>query len=723
MGRYALIIASWEYEDRRLKRLVAPPQDAEALARVLEDQNIGEFDAVEVLLNRPSHEVNRAIEAFFTERKRDDLALLYFSGHGIKDGWGRLYFATLDTDYKIPRSTAVRASLVDEVMSDSRARRQVLLLDCCYSGAFGRAKAGVSAGVQEQVGGKGRVVLTSSNALQYSFEGEEVEGEGVHSIFTHVLVRGLETGEADLDADGLVSLDELYKYIYERVIAEKEQQRPQMFATLEGKILVARNPRWEPKPAELPAELRQAIENPLAYVRVGAVRELERLLRGSDAGLALAARQALEGMTEDDSRTVSATAARSLAAYTRSEQEAQAARERERKERERLAAREKAEQERLAREKAERERLAAQKAATERAAREEEQKQLPPAREPATRPQRGPVPAWVWAVIGVAAVGLFIAWGSSAGWGTTVEPTLTPTAEPPPTVGDTTTRWGTTVEPTLTPTAEPPPTVGDTTTRSSDGMVMVHVPGGTFQMGSSDAEIDAAFAQCEQDWGSGNCERSWFEDESPQHAVTLDDFWIDRTEVTNAQYALCVADGVCDRSSYADDEDYNGDDQPVVGVSWYDADAYCKWAGAQLPTEAQWEYAARGEQGYIYPWGNDAPTCERAQFGSCSGRTIPVGTLLDGASWCGALDMAGNVWEWTEDRYGAYPAEAQTNPTGPADGYSMCCAAAVGSAIRSTSARRTATTTVPPTITSTLDFVVSVLRQDGEFLGCWVLDF
>ncbi|HDD25027.1 MAG TPA: caspase family protein, partial [Chloroflexi bacterium] len=100
MGRYALIIASWEYEDRRLKRLVAPPQDAEALARVLEDQNIGGFDAVEVLLNRSSHEVNRAIEAFFIERERDDLALLYFSGHGIKDGWGRLYFATPDTDYK-----------------------------------------------------------------------------------------------------------------------------------------------------------------------------------------------------------------------------------------------------------------------------------------------------------------------------------------------------------------------------------------------------------------------------------------------------------------------------------------------------------------------------------------------------------------------------------------------------------------------------------------------
>ena len=157
-------------------------------------------------------------------------------------------------------------------------------------------------------------------------------------------------------------------------------------------------------------------------------------------------------------------------------------------------------------------------------------------------------------------------------------------------------------------------------------------------------------------------------DEQPVHTVTLDDFWIYRTEVSNKQYARCVADDKCRESAYADDANYNGDNYPVVAVSWNDASSYCEWAGARLPTEAEWEYAARGEDGRIYPWGNDAPTCERVQFSECSGRTIPVGSLLDGASWCGALNMAGNVWEWTADWKGGYSSASQTNPTGPASG-------------------------------------------------------
>jgi formylglycine-generating enzyme required for sulfatase activity len=156
---------------------------------------------------------------------------------------------------------------------------------------------------------------------------------------------------------------------------------------------------------------------------------------------------------------------------------------------------------------------------------------------------------------------------------------------------------------------------------------MAFVPGGTFQMGS---EEEDALAN---------------DDEFPRHSVTLDSFWIDQTEVTNAQYALCVAEGECEESAYADDSRYNGDDYPVVGVSWYDANDYCTWADARLPTEAEWEYAARGEEGYIYPWGNDAPTCEFAQFYGCPKDTIPVGSLTDGASWVGAMDMAGNAWE------------------------------------------------------------------------------
>jgi len=203
---------------------------------------------------------------------------------------------------------------------------------------------------------------------------------------------------------------------------------------------------------------------------------------------------------------------------------------------------------------------------------------------------------------------------------------------------------------------------------------------GTFQMGSSEGDSGAD------------------DDEFPQHPVTLDDFWIDQTEVTNAQFAAFLNDqgnqtegGVTWLELEDEDcliEQVEGQyrpksgyaDHPVIEVSWYGADAYCGWVGAQLPTEAQWEYAARGEQGHIYPWGD---TFDGTRVNFCDAnctydwkateyddgyeRTAPVGSYQDGASWCQALDMAGNVWEWTADWYGSYSFASRTNPTGPAD--------------------------------------------------------
>jgi formylglycine-generating enzyme required for sulfatase activity len=177
-------------------------------------------------------------------------------------------------------------------------------------------------------------------------------------------------------------------------------------------------------------------------------------------------------------------------------------------------------------------------------------------------------------------------------------------------------------------------------------MTIVYVPGGTFMMGSDDGQHD----------------------EKPPHQVTLDAFWLDQTEVTNAQYNRCVEAGDCAASRVYDG--FTGDDYPVVGVTWDDANTYCQWAGGRLPTEAEWEYAARGPEGNKYPWGNDPPTCELAQFSGCQGDTIPAGSLSEGASWVGAQDMAGNVWEWVADSYdsGYYQHSPEMNPTGPENG-------------------------------------------------------
>ena len=164
--------------------------------------------------------------------------------------------------------------------------------------------------------------------------------------------------------------------------------------------------------------------------------------------------------------------------------------------------------------------------------------------------------------------------------------------------------------------------------------------------------------------------------------VTLDAFWIDKTEVTNVQYMKCVAAKDCDppaetssfgRISYYGDASYAN--YPVINVSWQDASDYCSWAGRHLPTEAQWEKAARGEMLRAYPWGEKEPSCELANGvvdgKMCIGDTTEVGSYPDGASPYGILDMAGNVWEWVQDWYdGDYYSslEEYLNPLGPNTG-------------------------------------------------------
>jgi uncharacterized caspase-like protein len=202
-GRYALIVANGTYGDAKLSRLRTPTRDAEELARVLRDPAIGDFD-VELALDEPEAVLRRRIAAFFADRVRDDLLLLHFSCHGLKDDSGQLYFAATDTEVAHLDATAVSAEFVSRQMTRSRSRKVVALLDCCYSGAIARGlrfRGGDQVDLDDHLGGHGRVILTASSAMEYAFEGEELTGSGNPSVFTTAVVKGLETGEADRDQD------------------------------------------------------------------------------------------------------------------------------------------------------------------------------------------------------------------------------------------------------------------------------------------------------------------------------------------------------------------------------------------------------------------------------------------------------------------------------------------------------------------------------------------
>ncbi|WP_420631124.1 SUMF1/EgtB/PvdO family nonheme iron enzyme [Candidatus Leptofilum sp.] len=220
--------------------------------------------------------------------------------------------------------------------------------------------------------------------------------------------------------------------------------------------------------------------------------------------------------------------------------------------------------------------------------------------------------------------------------------------------------------PTLPPTPSPVPLITDT------GARMVFMPGGLFRMGTDEGEAD----------------------ERPSHLVRLNPFFIDETEVTNGQYAQCVAAGVCNtpvrrsatyHPAYFGDPAY--DDYPVIFVTWYDADAFCDWRGGRLPSEAEWEMAAGFDpsQSIVlrFPWG-DAFDGTKVNFcdTGCTRDvrdssvddghrdTAPVGSFVDGRSPIGAYDMAGNVMEWVSDWYEPryYESSTDTNPLGPAEG-------------------------------------------------------
>jgi hypothetical protein len=252
MNRRALIIANSLYDDQRFAPLPAAASDAIALADVLADRAIGGF-SVESVLNAGQRAVMRAIESFFSRAKHDELLVLHLSLHGWKDIHNRLYFIVADTEHGLMGSTAVSANFVSDCMSQSRSTRVIVLLDCCYSGAFvaamrRRATGPPQVDVSETFEGKGRVVLTASTSLQFAHETEpgvlSSRERARPSVFTSAIVQGLKDGSADLDQDGLVSISELYDYIHAALRENAPGQVPTLSVdSARGTIYLAHSPR------------------------------------------------------------------------------------------------------------------------------------------------------------------------------------------------------------------------------------------------------------------------------------------------------------------------------------------------------------------------------------------------------------------------------------------------------------------------------------------------
>jgi formylglycine-generating enzyme required for sulfatase activity len=669
--KYALIIANTEYTDPGLAQLTAPGQDAKEFARVLDSQEICAFDDVIILFNESASKVSETIDYFLSSRKPSDLLVLYFSGHGVRDEYGSLYLAVKNTNRERLRSTAIKSDFIREAMDQSRSKRQVLILDCCNSGAFAqgtKAEIGGSVGTASAFEGTGygRVVLTASDSTQFAWEGDRVIGEATeNSLFTYFLVKGME-GDADVNGDGRITIDDLYDYAYEQIVNITPKQTPGKWSyKQQGEIILRQNIRLEDsKPVPLSEDLLAATNSSYAYIREGAVSQLELLLKAKNMHLVRSARLALERIAaEDDSRRVVEAAAKVLERNPVKQSEQQkAGTEAQGSSRTGQLRREKMEQElRFKEEKSELEKRLheAQEVI-------DTQQKIKPVEQ--TTSPRAPVRLFGIAVatlmilgIGYAAIKFLPGLSKSAPTETSILTNL-PTEVPVAAPG--------TGQSSPTPTVTPASTAGATPngtatlqaeSTDSKGVEMVLVPAGDFSMGSDTS--DAL-------------------DEKPAHTVFLDGYYIEKFEVTNAQYKACVEAGKCDPPKHpyffpgSPSKIYYGNSQydnyPVIYVDWNRAKTYCEWRGASLPTEAQWEKAARGgTDERIYPWGNNLE-CRQANYLKCVNHTSEVRSYSDGKSPYGAYDMAGNVLEWVADWYSAnyYENLFSSNPTGPISGQS-----------------------------------------------------
>jgi formylglycine-generating enzyme required for sulfatase activity len=645
MGRYALLVGVSNY-DADFTALPSAVKDVKALQRILLNPEIGGFfDAdVTALVDCDQQEIQRAVFRLFNDRKPDDLLLFYFSGHGVTDNRSDFYLASKNANKKELDITAVPAANIHIQMNKSRSQRQVVILDCCHSGAFSKgmtAKDGGTVNVLPKLGGEGRAILTASDSTKYAFEQEGFD----LSLYTHFLVEGLEKGAADQDGDGEISVDELYEYVKEKVKNTNDAMSPEFYPVKGGhKIILAKSPQDDPK-----LKYRKEVESraKLSNGKFSLFARNMLMSKRTEWGLTVTEAEAIEievllpyreydkklnefeqaltdaikiefpfspatttdlqdyeqylGLREDDIKVVKAR----IIAPRQAEYDRQFAdQQNEVAKAEQLRLQQVAEAER---QKQENDRLSLLEQLRKQS---EEEERLKRQQEEEERLRRHSKPAQSEFEFESFKVRLVKGSSGFLGLGTKTKVEL-----------DRKKRKAQYIRENL----------GNGAT-----LDLVRIPAGKFMMGSN--------------------ERT---EEQPVHEATLREFWMGKYSVTNAQWQAVM--GTKPSEQY--DIKFQGENQPVVGVSWGDVKEFCQKASQKtgksirLPSETEWEYACRAGTINAFHFGetitpdlvnyNGNNPYGDAPKGEYRDKPVNVDSFSPNA-W-GLYQMHGNVWEWCED--------------------------------------------------------------------------